>query len=94
MSTDHRGVGWLGMWVMFSLGVVFVAIVIVAVLATRERSTARPTSDVSGDDLFALGVVFTGAGVAMAVTLGPIMIWMVALGVIYMAMGTRRKRHQ
>lgn len=82
------------MWVLFSLGVGFVVIVIVAVLATRERSAApAPTSEVSGDDLFALGVVFSGAGVAMAVTLGPFMVWMVALGVVYMAMGTAKKRH-
>ncbi|MGI9643525.1 MAG: hypothetical protein ACR2N9_12195 [Acidimicrobiia bacterium] len=80
------------MWILFSIGVGFVAIVIVAVLATRDRK-ARPNSDISGDDLFALGVVFVGAGVAMSVTLGPIMVWMIALGVIYMGMGTQKKRH-
>lgn len=81
------------MWILFSIGVGFVAIVIVAVLATRERNT-QPRSEISGDDLFSLGVVFVGAGVAMSVTLGPIMIWMIALGVIYMGMGTQKKRHQ
>lgn len=80
------------MWILFSIGVGFVAIVIVAVLATRDRK-ARPRPEISGDDLFALGVVFVGAGVAMSVTLGPIMVWMIALGVIYMGMGTQKKRH-
>lgn len=82
------------MWILFSIGVGFVTVVIAAVLVTRDFSAPQPRSEISGDDLFSLGVVFAGAGVAMAVTLGPIMIWMIALGIIYMAMGTRRRRHQ
>jgi len=82
------------MWVLFSIGVVFVAVVIGAVLVTRDRSASQPRSEISGDDLFSLGVVFIGAGVAMSVTLGPFMIWMFALGIIYIVMGTQKKRHQ
>jgi len=82
------------MWVLFSIGVVFVVVVIGAVVMTRDRSAPQTRSELSGDDLFSLGVVFAGAGVAMSLTLGPFMIWMFALGIIYMAMGTRRRRRQ
>jgi hypothetical protein len=38
--------------------------------------------------------VFVGAGVALSVTIGPFMIWMVGLGLAYMAMGRSRKHHE
>ena len=92
MCWSETAVGY--MWVLLGVGIVFVFVVFVAVFLTRDGSAAEPAADMSGDDLFSLGVVFTGAGVAMAITLGPFMIWMVALGVTYMALGTARKRHQ
>jgi hypothetical protein len=82
------------MWVFIAVGIGLVAVVIAAVLVTRETRNATSPTEISPEDLFSLGVVFTGAGVAMTATLGSFMVWMIGLGVIYMAMGTQKKRHQ
>ena len=43
------------------------------------------------DQLFAVGIVFIGAGVALMVAVGPGMVGLLALGVVFMAAGARRR---
>ena len=83
------------MWVLISLVVGLVAVVVaaIAVLVARRRSAAgHEASEMTRDQWITLGVIFTGTGVVMTATLGPYMVWMIALGVIYMALGARMKR--
>jgi NADH:ubiquinone oxidoreductase subunit 2 (subunit N) len=80
--------------VVLSIALVAVGVMIAIVLITRRRQpdTTSAAAEPSADQWFALGIIFTGAGVALTVALGPFMIWMMALGIIYMGMGARMKR--
>jgi hypothetical protein len=86
------------MWVVIglALGLAIVGALLVAVLITRHKYKATPqrASEISGDQMLSLGVIFTGAGVALTASLGPPMIVMIALGIIYMVMGSRMKRRE
>lgn len=80
--------------VVLSIALVAIGVTIAMVLITRrpQAGTTSATAEPSADQWFALGIIFTGAGVALTVALGPIMIWMVALGIIYMGMAARVRR--
>lgn len=84
------------MWVAIALIVGLVAIggVVLAVLIGRRREAegGNVGTEMTGDQWMSLGVIFTGAGVALTITLGPFMIWMIGIGVIYLGMGARMKR--
>ena len=84
------------MWVLVSVGVGLgsIAAVLVAYLATRRNRSGRgqPAAELSSNQWFSLGIIFTGAGAALTATLGPVMAWMIGVGIIYMGMGTRSKR--
>jgi len=86
------------MWVVLGLVVGLLAVVgllVFVALSRRGLAEGSPIeSDMTAEQWTTLGIVFTGAGTAMTVTLGPFMVWMIALGVIYMAMGVRMKRNQ
>lgn len=84
------------MWIAFGVGLtlVVVLIVLVVVIGVRRRQPDRSPKEMSGDEMFNLGVVFTGAGVALFVSVGPSMIGLLALGLIFMATGARKKREQ
>jgi hypothetical protein len=84
------------MWVLVSIGVglVSIAAVLIAYLVTRWKGseTLQPAAELSSNQWYSLGITFTGAGAALTATLGPVMIWMIGVGVIYMGMGARTKR--
>lgn len=77
---------WLG--VVVGIGVL-VALV-VAVLALRGRDGDVEIAEV--DPLFTTGIVFAGAGVALATTIGPVMYAMLVVGLVMMAVGARRSQ--
>jgi hypothetical protein len=84
------------LWLAVAIGVVILALLVVivraAVLRGRRASDDQPRYDV--DPLFSTGIVFVGAGVALAVTLGPVMYAVMAAGLILMAIGANRTRHR
>lgn len=83
------------MWVIVSIVVALLAVLIGVgvVLTIRRRSPDEPFgSEMSADQWTALGVVFFGTGVALWLTVGPAMIGMTAMGLIFMAVGIRVNR--
>jgi hypothetical protein len=84
------------MWVAIGLAVGLVAagilVVVLAVVGRRRGPASEPRSEVTADTWISLGVIFAGTGAALMATLGPFMVWMVVLGIIYLGMGARMKR--
>lgn len=76
---------WLGVVV----GVGVLVALVVAVLAMRGRDDVE-IAEV--DPLFTTGIVFAGAGVALATTIGPVMYVMMVAGLVVMAVGARRSQ--
>ncbi len=81
---------------MVLVGIIFGVVVAGAVIyaATRRRSDPEWSNTMTGDQWLTLGIVFTGAGTALTASVGPAMLGMVALGLIYMAMGVSTKRKE
>lgn len=75
-------------WIGITIGVIAVLSLIAAVVVRRRSS--EPIDDV--DPLFSTGTVLAGAGVALALTIGPVMYGMMAIGLIIMAVGAHRTR--
>ena len=83
------------MWVVLGIIVGLIALVALAVtMWLSSRGEERRRTQMSGDELFTLGVVFTGAGVALFVSIGPAMLGMLALGIVFMLIGAQRKRSE
>ena len=81
------------MWIVIGLGLIFLALgTVIAIQLSARRSGDTGGPEMSGDDMFTLGIIFTGAGAALSATIGPFMLFMVALGLVYMTLGMRRKR--
>ena len=82
-------------WVVVALtiGLVAVAVGLTAMVVLRRREPAS-APEMTGDQLFALGVTFTGAGVALALTIGTAMLGITGLGIAFMAMGSWMRRRQ
>lgn len=82
-------------WVVVALviGLVAVAVGLTAVFVARRRAPGS-APEMTGDQLFTLGIIFTGTGVALATTIGPEMIGIMALGIVYMVMGAWMKRQE
>ena len=83
------------MWIMLGLIVGLIAVASLAViiwLASRREHPSR--AEMTGEELFTLGVVFTGAGVALSVSVGPAMVGMLAVGIVFMVLGARKRRRQ
>ncbi len=80
---------WLG------VGVGVAAIALLLVLAVQRRRGTSPdgrtVDDV--DPLFTTGIALTGAGVALATTVGNFMYVVMIVGLILMAVGASRTRH-
>lgn len=77
---------WLGIAAgVFALGVV------VAVIARRPTGDGADPAAV--DPLFTVGVALTGAGVALATTVGAVMYAVMTVGLIVMAVGAQKTRH-
>lgn len=82
-------------WVVVALviGLIAVAVGLTAVVVVRRRSPGS-APEMTGDQLLTLGVIFTGTGVALGLTIGPAMLGIMALGIVYMAMGAWMKRQE
>lgn len=82
-------------WVVVALaiGLVAVAVGVIAMVVVGRR-TPGSTPEMTGDQFLTLGIVFIGAGVALMVAIGPGMIGIMVLGIIYMGMGARMKRQE
>ena len=87
-------------WILISVGVV-VGITLTAALLVVNRSrsgadgggpSTRSEEAMSPEMWISLGTVFAGAGVALWLTVGPAMIGMFALGIIYLAIGITKQR--
>lgn len=85
-------------WVGIAAGVGIVAIGALLVLAARVRAYRlaspddQPIDDV--DPLFATGIALAGAGIALALTIGPFMYVMFVAGMVVMAVGAYRTQKQ
>lgn len=84
------------MMIWIGIGIGVVAIVALLVLVARLRayrlapSDNQPIDDV--DPLFTTGITLAGAGVALALTIGPFMYLMFLVGMVVMAFGAYRTR--
>jgi hypothetical protein len=79
-------------WLGVAVGVAAIALLVVTAMQRRRRaSDGRSVDDV--DPLFTTGIVLTGAGVALATTLGDFMYGVMIVGLIAMAIGANRTRH-
>jgi hypothetical protein len=84
------------MWTLVGIvaGLVTVGVLLVVVVIARRRDdTSQLGAEMTADQWFTLGVILAGAGAALTATIGVWMIWMVAMGVIYMGVGIRMKRN-
>lgn len=86
-------------WILISLGVVVgITLIVALVVANRSPSSAgggpvvEAGDGMSPETWVSLGTVFTGAGVALWLTVGPPMIGMVALGIVYFVIGITKRR--
>lgn len=77
-------------WLGVSVGVAAIALLIV--VQHRHRASAGRTVD-DVDPLFTTGIILTGAGVALAATLGGFMYGVMIVGLVFMAVGANRTRH-
>lgn len=79
-------------WLGVAVGVAAIAVLLVIAVQHRHTSSAsRSVDDV--DPLFSTGIVLTGAGVALATTLGGFMYGVMIVGLVFMAIGANRTRH-
>lgn len=85
-----------GIWILVGIGVALLATIGLGVLVMvrRRKTGATAAQEMSGDQWLSMGFVFTGAGIALMLTIGAHMAFMVAVGVIYMAIGLRIKRQE
>jgi hypothetical protein len=75
---------WPALWI--GLGIVAgLALTIAAFRVSRDRDP------ITGEQLFQLGIIFVGTGVALMTTIGAPGLAMLALGVIYMGIGATRR---
>lgn len=82
------------MWyaIVVIVGALVMLIAVVARVARKSVRSPLPVDEI--DPLFSIGVVFTGAGVATASTLGPVMYGVMTLGLLMMAIGANRSGHR
>ena len=85
-----RGEGSEMTWLGIAIAAAFLVIAIGGLARWRARED-RNAANV--DPLFTIGIAITGAGVALATTLGSVMYAVMAAGLIVMATGTYRTRH-
>ena len=79
-------------WLGVTVGVAAIALLLVIAVQHRHRSPAgRTVNDV--DPLFTTGIAITGAGAALATTLGGFMYGVMIVGLVFMAIGANRTRH-
>jgi hypothetical protein len=85
-----------GIWVLVGIALGLLATVGVAVLVVvrRRKMGATAGEEMTGDQWLTMGVVFMGAGVALMASIGPHMAFMLAIGVVYMAIGLRVKSQE
>jgi hypothetical protein len=79
-------------WLGVAVGVAAIALLLmIAVRRRRGAPDGRTIDDV--DPLFTTGIALTGAGVALATTVGGFMYGVMIVGLILMAVGANRTRH-
>lgn len=80
----------------FIAPVLFVITVLAAVVfaLARRRGSAVDVPPKNPDPLFLMGISLAGAGAALVATLGPGMIGVGVVGIVFIAVGARRSRHQ
>ena len=79
-------------WFGVVVGVAAITLLLVIAMQHRHRSPAgRTVNDI--DPLFTTGTVLTGAGAALATTLGGFMYGVMIVGLVFMAIGANRTRH-
>jgi hypothetical protein len=86
-------------WVFISVGAIAgIALTVALIVANRSRSGAVGSPSGQSDEVMSpdvwisLGTVFTGAGVALWLTIGPAMLGMFVLGMVYLVIGIRKQR--
>ena len=89
---DMEGTDGHMIWAGVAVGVATIALLLVIAVQQRHGSSVgRAVNDV--DPLFATGIALTGAGVALATTLGGFMYGVMVVGLVVMAIGANRARH-
>lgn len=79
-------------WLGVAAGVALIGLLLVIAARRRPRSSSGRTVEHVGP-FFATGIVLTGAGAALATTLGGIMYGVMIVGLVVMAIGANRTRH-
>ncbi len=80
---------------MIWLGIAVGTILLIITISVLARRRARDDVDAENvDPLFTMGIAMTGAGVALATTVGSVMYAVMTAGLIVMALGTYRTRHR
>jgi hypothetical protein len=85
-----------GIWVLvgITMGLLVTVGLAVLVVVRRRKMGATAADEMTGDQWLTMGVVFMGAGVALMAAIGPHMAFMLAIGVVYMAIGLRVKSQE
>lgn len=81
-------------WIVSGVGVAVLALMITIAVVQRWRGRPEEGTIEDVDPLFTTGIAVTGAGVALATTLGPFMFLVMIAGLVVMAVGARRTQQQ
>lgn len=81
------------MWLIVTIAVGAVLILITVVSAVLRGRSSDPVLADDVDPVFPIGVIFVGAGVATAATVGPVMYLVMTFGLILMGVGAFRSGH-
>ena len=79
-------------WLGGAIGVA-VIVLLIAVAVQRRGNASHGTAGGDVDPLFTTGIAVTGAGAALALSLGGVMYGVMLVGLIVMAIGANRSRH-
>ncbi len=79
--------------ILLASGVLALIVTIVAVVGRRRIPVDRRAGD-ELDPLLATGISLSGMGVVLALTLGPLMYGMMAIGLVLIGVGANRMRQK
>jgi hypothetical protein len=79
-------------WLGIAIGMLTLLALVIAITAVGGDVQRRRSDGEAVDPLFTTGIAISGAGVTLALTIGPFMYVMLAVGLVIMFVGARRSR--